>query len=213
LKYTYIWRTRHDLDVGRVGLIERVVVVLAEFIVAAGDCFRHFFTTHEVRKLLFLVKFLVVLPHEGAPLAIGGEGKEELDGVDGAHAGDFETFLVITEEHLDGSEVFMAKVDVALVATTLLRHTTHLLEEFDDKVTFLPAVADPTDVTHVTALVLVARGVGANSVDPTDDSPDDWQRVLAELLLCRHQETLVVDEARIALEMDAIQAVVALQRL
>ncbi len=74
----------------------------------------------------------------------------------------------------------MAEVDVALPLPPI--HIVHFLEEVDDKVSLLPAVADPADVSHVSSLVLVAGRVWLDTINPADDAADDGQRILAILL-------------------------------
>jgi hypothetical protein len=70
--------------------------------------------SHKEGKLLLLVYFLVFFRDERTSLSADREREEKLDGIDGTHAGNFEAFPIITEEHFDCIIVLVFEVDVAL---------------------------------------------------------------------------------------------------
>ena len=80
------------------------------------------------------------------------------------------------------------------------------------EVLFLPTVADPADIAHVSSFELVIL-VRPDAVDSADHSLYYWKRVFAVLLLGLDEEPFVVYKAGIALEMQAEESVVAAKGL
>ncbi len=72
-------------------------------------------------------------------------------------------------------------------------HDLHLLKVLNAEISLLPTVTNPADVTHVSSLELVARRIGTNSVNTSDHTSDDGQRVFTVLFFSGNKKTLVID--------------------
>lgn len=126
----------------------------------------------------------------------------------GAHSADLKPISFVIEEHSYCIVVLMSEMDEAIRAWGSLCEIFHFLTIGKIKVLLLPTMTDPANISHISSFELVIL-VRFDTVDSADHSSDNRKRVFTVLFLCLDEETFVVYEAGVALEVEAEESVVA----